>query len=46
MKKNKNYYKPVKVSSFWTSNYIECESKDDRNKTQSIKKFLIKLEHT
>ena len=27
-----NYYKPVRVSNFWSNNYI-----DDRNKTLSIK---------
>ena len=26
-----NYYKPVRVSNFWSNNYIEYESKCDRN---------------
>ena len=38
---NEDYYKPVKVSYFW-SNYIEYEGKGDRNKKIS----LIKLDHT
>ena len=24
-----NYYKPVRVSNFWSNNYIEYESNDD-----------------
>ena len=31
-----NYYKPVKVSNFWSSNYIEYESNGDKNKTLSV----------
>ena len=26
-----NYYKPVRVSNFWSNNYIEYESNRDRN---------------
>ena len=29
-------YKPVRVGSFWSSNYIEYESNGDRNKTLSV----------
>ena len=32
-----NYYKTVRVSSFWSNNYIEYESSGDRKKTLSIK---------
>ena len=32
-----NYYKPVRVSNFWSNNYIEYESSGDRKKTLSIK---------
>ena len=32
-KQEKNYYKPVRVSAFWSNNYIEFESRGDRNKT-------------
>ena len=26
-----NYYKPVRVANFWSSNYIEYENNGDRN---------------
>ena len=26
-----DYYKPVQVGNFWSNNYIECGSNDDRN---------------
>ena len=39
----KSYYKPVRVSNFWSNNYIEYESNGDRNKTLSIKEYLIKV---
>ena len=29
------YYKPVRVSNFWSNNCIEYGSNDDRNKTLS-----------
>ena len=29
----KNYYKPVRLSNFWSKNYIEYGSNSDRNKT-------------
>ena len=32
-KEEENYYKPVRVNIFWSNNYIEYESNDDRNKT-------------
>ena len=35
-----NYYKPVRVSNFWSSNCIEYESKGDRNKTLWVEKYL------
>ena len=34
-----NYYKPIRVSNYWSNNYNEYQSKDDRNKT------LIILDH-
>ena len=37
------YCKPVRVSSFWSSNYIEYESTGDRNKTLSVEKYLNKI---
>ena len=40
-KKKENYYKPVRVSNFWSNNYIEY----DRNKTLSVEDVLMKLVH-
>ena len=31
-----NYYKPVRVSNFWSNNYAEYESSSDKNKTLSV----------
>ena len=36
-------YKPVTVSNFWSNNYIEYESKSDRNKRRSLEKYLNKI---
>ena len=41
----KNYYKVVSVSNFWSIKYIEYESNGDRNKTLSTEDILIKLVH-
>ena len=38
-----NYYQPVRVSNFWSKNYIEYESKGDRNKTLSVEVYLNKI---
>ena len=38
-----NYCKPVRVSKFWSNNYIEYESNGDRNKTLSVEEYLNKL---
>ena len=38
-----NYYKPVRISVFSNKNYIGYESKDERNKTLSVKKYLDKI---
>ena len=44
MKKGEqNYYKPVRVSNFWSIYYIEYESNSDRNKTLSVKEYLNKV---
>ena len=32
-----NYYKPVKVSNFWSNNYLEKERYGDINKTLLVK---------
>ena len=37
------YCKPVKVSNFWSNNYIEYEGNDDRNKTLSVEKYLNEI---
>ena len=41
--KNGNYYKPVRVSNFWSKKYIENESNSDGNKTLSVEKYLNKI---
>ena len=42
-----NFHKPVRVSIFSRTNYIECESKGDRNRILSVEKYLNKkLDHT
>ena len=38
--RKKNYYKPVRVSTFWSNRYIEY---DDRNKTLSVEEYLNKI---
>ena len=38
-----NYYKPVKVNNFWSTNYIECESNGDRYKILSLEEYLNKI---
>lgn len=30
------YYKPVRLGNFWSSNYIDYETNDDKSKTLSI----------
>ena len=40
MKKKKIIKKPVRVSKFWSNNYIEYESNSDRNKRLSVKEYL------
>ena len=39
----RNYYKPVRVSNFWSNNNIEYESNSDRNKTLSVEEYLNKI---
>ena len=38
-----SYYKPVRVSNFWSNNCIECESNSDRNKALSVEEYLNKI---
>ena len=35
-----DYYKPVRVSNFYSNNHIEYENNGDRNKTISLKKYF------
>ena len=34
-KEEENYHKPIRISNFWSKNYIEYECNDHRNKTIS-----------
>ena len=34
---NKNYYKPIRTKNTFDSNYIEYETKGDKDKTLSVK---------
>ena len=38
-----NYYKLLRVNSFWSNNYIEYENNSDRNKTPSVEENLDKI---
>ena len=39
-----DYYKPVRISNFWSNNYIEYEINGDKNKTYQLKKeYLNKI---
>ena len=42
-KEEGTYYKPVRVTNFWSNNYIEYESYDEKNKTLSVEKYLNKI---
>ena len=33
----------MKVSDFWSNNYIECKSIGDKNKTLSVEGYLNKI---
>ena len=43
MKKKKTIILPVRVSNFWSDNYIEYVSNDDQNKTLSVEEYLNKI---
>ena len=38
-----NYYKPLNVSNFWSNNYIEYKSNNDRNKALLDEEYLNKI---
>ena len=42
-KEKENYYKPVKVNTFWNNNYIDYKSNGDKNKTVSAEEYLNKI---
>ena len=42
-KEKENYYKPVKVNTFWNNNYIDYKSNGDKNKTLSAEEYLNKI---
>ena len=44
-KEEENYYKPVRVSNFWSNNYIEYKSNGDRNKILPVEEYLYKISH-
>ena len=35
-----SYYKPVRVSNFWSSNCIKYENNGNRNKALSVEQYL------
>ena len=41
--KEESYYKPLRVSNFWSNNYIEYESRRDGNKILPVKEYLNKI---
>ena len=42
-KEEENYYKPIRVSNFWSNNYIEYKSNGDNNKTLSVEEYPSKI---
>ena len=42
-KEEKDYYKPVRVNTFWSNNYNEYKSNGDRNKAPSVEEYLDKI---
>ena len=42
-KEEENYYKLVRVNNFWSNNYIEYKSNNDRNKTLSVEQYVDKI---
>ena len=41
--KKKKINEPVRVSNFWSNNYIEYESNGERSKTLSIEEYWNKI---
>ena len=42
-KQKKNYYKPIKVNTFWSSNYIKYKLNGDKNGILSVEEYLNKI---
>ena len=42
-KEEDNYYKPVRVSTFWSNNYIEYRNNGHRNKPLLVEEYLNKI---
>ena len=40
---NEYYHKPVRVSNFWSNNYIEYKNNSDRNKALSVEEYLNEI---
>ena len=36
---DEGYYKPERVSNFWSNNYIECESNGDKNRNLLLEQY-------
>ena len=43
LREEENYYNPVRVSNFWSDNYIKYKSNDDRNKEILVGEYLNKI---
>ena len=44
-KEEENYYKSVRVSNFWSNNYIKYESNLDRSTALSVEECLNKIRY-
>ena len=42
-KEEQSYYKPVRVSNFWSNNYIEYRSSNGKNRILSVEEYLNKI---
>ena len=42
-KEEKSYHKPVRLNDFWSNNYIEYKSDDEKNKILSVQEYLNKI---
>ena len=42
-KEEENYYESVRVSNFWSNNYIEYKGNNNKNKILSVEEYLNKI---